>query len=488
MELALSATALVLLAAAILAWGRMGLPGPWGVPFFYNFFDILQHKARIYDWFTENTLKYGDVWMVTAPAKPWIVVVSDTKSIDHVLRTNFDNYIKGPNMIKILHDFLGDGIFNTNGRNWKQQRQTASHLFKVKELRHMAEIFLSHGRQVVEILEGKQGQEVDMQELFARFTLDSIGEIAFGKKIGSLEKPVAFSLAFNQAQLLTDSRFQNTDFWMPWIDTEREMREALKVLDEFAYGIIKERRQDSNIATKTDLLSRYIGMTDDDGEPFTDKYLRDIVLNFMIAGRDTTSQALTWCFYLLSLNPAAKAKLVAEVDSKLGGHEPSFANVDDLPFLHAVVNETLRLYPPVPVDSKSAVNDDVLPNGAVIRAGMSLNYPIWVINRLPQYWDRPNEFWPERWLDAPDLGASGLRPVPKNNSLPFIPFNFGPRTCLGMKMAYLEVKMMAVLLLQRFELELAPNQEVQYKSAITLSAKNGIRMVPRLREQPTTSA
>jgi cytochrome P450 len=328
-----------------------------------------------------------------------------------------------------------------------------------------------------------------MQELFARFTLDSIGEIAFGKKIGSLEKPVAFSLAFNQAQLLTDSRFQKFWWkWTPWIDTERKMREALKVLDEFAYGIIKERRQDSDIATKTDLLSRYIGMTDDDGEPFTDKYLRDIVLNFMIAGRDTTSQALTWCFYLLSLNPAAKAKLVAEVDSKLGGHEPSFANVDDLPFLHAVVNETLRLYPPVPVDSKSAVNDDVLPNGAVIRAGMSLNYPIWVINRLPQYWDRPNEFWPERWLDAPDLGASGLRPVPKNNSLPFIPFNFGPRTCLGMKMAYLEVKMMAVLLLQRFELELAPHQEVQYKSAITLSAKNGIRMVPRLREQPSTTS
>ncbi len=68
---------------------------------------------------------------------------------------------------------------------------------------------------------------------------------------------------------------------------------------------------------------------------------------------------------------------------------------------------------------------------------MSLNYPIWVINRLPQYWDRPNEFWPERWLDAsPDHGASGLPPVPKNNSLPFIPFNFGPRTCLGMKMVH----------------------------------------------------
>jgi hypothetical protein len=79
---------------------------------------------------------------------------------------------------------------------------------------------------------------------------------------------------------------------------------------------------------------------------------------------------------------------------------------------------------------------------------MSLNYPIWVINRLPQYWDRPNEFWPERWLDAPDLGASGLRPVPKNNSLPFIPFNFGPRTCLGMKMVqYLSIHLSIYLFL-----------------------------------------
>lgn len=186
-----------------------------------------------------------------------------------------------------------------------------------------------------------------------------------------------------------------------------------------------------------------------------------------------------WCFYLLSLHPEAKAKLVAEIDTVLGGKEPAFDNVDDLPFLHAVVNETLRLYPPVPVNSKAAVNDDVLPNGAFIRAGMQINYSPWVLNRLPQYWDRPNDFRPERWIDGES--ANGGLPVPKNNALPFIPFNFGPRTCLGMKMAYLEIKIMAVLLLQKVDLVLAPDQEVHYRSAITLSAKNGIRMVPQPR-------
>jgi len=115
---------------------------------------------------------------------------------------------------------------------------------------------------------------------------------------------------------------------------------------------------------------------------------------------------------------------------------------------------------------------------------MAINYPIWVLNRLPQYWHRPDEFWPERWLDE---GANDKAPpVPKTNALPFIPFNYGPRTCLGMNMAYLEIKIMAVLLLQELDLELAPNQEITYRPAITITAKNGIRVIPRARQQGTS--
>jgi len=273
--------------------------------------------------------------------------------------------------------------------------------------------------------------------------------------------------------LATDGRvFAPWWKYIPFCKCERDMREATAVINKFVLNLIHERKQDPTLAERTDLLSRYLTLKDENEQPFSDAYLRDIILNIMIAGRDTTAQTLTWCFFLLSQNERVFEKLREEIATELGDKTPTYDNVRTLRYLQAVIDETLRIYPPVPIDPKMALNDDVLPNGYVIKKDFQVFWNMWVLGRHPNFWDNPTEMRPERWF-----GDNGGKPVPRGNQPPFIPFQFGPRTCLGIQFAYLEVKVVLCTIFQaglKMKLHNFPAVEVQ--SMITLSARYGIPM------------
>jgi cytochrome P450 len=356
-------------------------------------------------------------------------------------------------------------------------RQVASHMFTTKELKSYVAIYRKHALEVLEILKKAQskGETIDIQNLFSRCTLDSIGEIAFGKDIKSLHHEGTFSAAFNLAQTAVDGRIF-TPLWkyLKFVKCEKDMTSSVVVLDDFIYGLIKERREDPNLSECNDLLSRYLQLTDENGEAFSDKYIRDIVINIMIAGRDTTAQTLTWTHYLLSQNERVLNKLREEITRELGDQEPTYDNVRNIKYLQAVIDETLRMYPPVSIDPKTAVEDDVLPGGFVVKKGMTVQWNQWVMGRHPDFWENPLELRPERWLEE---GKNGDKPVPKANQPPFIPFQYGPRTCLGIQFAYLEVKVILCTLLQNgIRMECQPSPPVLPHSAITLCAANGIPM------------
>eukprot|EP01103_Thecamoeba_quadrilineata_P010371 TRINITY_DN221_c0_g2_i1.p1 TRINITY_DN221_c0_g2~~TRINITY_DN221_c0_g2_i1.p1 ORF type:complete len:494 (-),score=100.74 TRINITY_DN221_c0_g2_i1:28-1509(-) len=476
---------LVLVAYLVLEWHRerstFEIKGPSGIPVFYNSLEVIKNRDRIYDYFLDLTTKYGHSFSIRVPFVPRILITVDPTTVDHILRTNFDNYIKGPSLTAKMQIFLGNGIFNSNGHTWKMQRQVASHMFTNNGLKDMAQVFLKHGKSVVSLLQevSVKDKTVDMQNLFCRFTLDSIGEIAFGTNFDSLHaEEFPFAQAFNQATLSLDERFTNP-LWKLcwWTNSEKKLRESVATLDRYAYELINQRRSDPNLETNKDLLSQHIRLKPDPEIVIDDKFLRDTILNFMIAGRDTTAQTLLWTFYLLSQNPRVEDKLISEIDSTLKGGLPTYENVKSMKYLQAVIDETLRLYPAVPLDPKYAVNDDVLPNGTKIPAGTTVEWTAWLMGRHPDFWENPLECIPERWIE-PD--ANGGKKVP-NRVPPFIPFQFGPRLCLGMNMAYLEVKIMICLLLSKLKLRLAPNQTVRYQPTITLSAKEGIwfHVVPR---------
>mmetsp|Transcript_7964 Transcript_7964/g.8784 ORF Transcript_7964/g.8784 Transcript_7964/m.8784 type:complete len:207 (-) Transcript_7964:91-711(-) len=191
----------------------------------------------------------------------------------------------------------------------------------------------------------------------------------------------------------------------------------------------------------------------------------------MLAGRDTTSVCSSFCCYLLAANPAKQKKVVNEIDKVIGKQMPTYDLLKKLVYTTAVVNESLRLYPPVPFDPKYSIEDDILPSGYKITTNTQLVWSAWCMGRLDFYWNKPEEFRPERWM-----GDNGGIPIKPYN---FIPFQAGPRTCLGKQMAYQEVLTLLVLIYQRYTLTVAPTQRRPPKLApgITLAPKNGINLI-----------
>ena len=367
--------------------------GPFSFPIVGNVPQLVQAGEKRLEYFEHLTREYGEeAWRLNVGAKTYICTNSPL-NVEHILKKNFKNYIKGSDMKSKLQDFLGNGIFNVDGDQWKQQRKVASHMFNVRTLRDtMTHVFVDHGLRLLQQVAKTCSTEkkyIDIQDWFARYTLDSICKIAFGYPINSLAlKDAAFAKAFDRVNVTVSNRFRNP-FWriFRWIwPSEFQMRKDMAVLSEIALSTIRMKRRRAQLMrdvpdqedddAPTDLLGRFMELKDQDGQAFDDEYLCDMVLNFILAGRDTTANALTWCVYLLATNLTIQDRARAEVgritrDSMKD--QLTYEHLKDMDYLQAIVNETLRLYPSVPFDSKEAVEDDILPTGHVVKAKVRLD-------------------------------------------------------------------------------------------------------------------
>jgi len=266
--------------------------------------------------------------------------------------------------------------------------------------------------------------------------------------------------------------------------TERDAREHLRLLDEYSRTVVNELR-DACAASgagadggapcggegeRFDATRSFVGLFLADarkrGQDVSEDYLRDLVLNFLIAGRDTTAQALSWTIFCLATHPAAEEKARQEVIDVRGESGLSYEDLNSLPYLQAVLSEALRLYPSVPVDIKSALEDDTWPDGSKIPAQTSVMYNIYAMGHDPQLWGEDAEaFRPERWLEMAE--------TPDNYHYPV--FNGGPRECLGRRLAMVEMKTCLAVLLPELSLKLAvPADQVQHDSQLTLGMGRGL--------------
>ena len=206
-------------------------------------------------------------------------------------------------------------------------------------------------------------------------------------------------------------------------------------------------------------------LTDEDGKPYNDKWLRDVLFNFLIAGRDTTAITSAWFFYLVSQNPEVEAKLRAEIEEHFPGDRvASQQDVKSLKYLDWCLHETLRLYPAVPAEGRICIKDCVLPTGHRIPAGTFVSISSYLMQRRPDYFPDPLAFKPERWASHP--------PHP----YAFVSFYGGAQVCLGQSLALLEMKTLAVNLLKRFTFRVEDGFLVKPKRQIVLRAAHGIRM------------
>ncbi|XP_034590965.1 cytochrome P450 704C1 isoform X2 [Setaria viridis] len=232
---------------------------------------------------------------------------------------------------------------------------------------------------------------------------------------------------------------------------------------------------------REDILSRFIIQSKTDPETMNDQYLRDIVLNFLIAGKDTTGNTLTWFFYMLCKNPLVQDKVALEINESVewaredNNTEDFTARlnegaIDKMHYLHAAISETLRLYPAVPLDGKMAEEDDVLPNGYRVIKGDGMNYMIYAMGRMTYLWGEDAEdFRPERWL------VNGV--FQQESPYKFVSFNAGPRICLGKEFAYRQMKIVAATLIHFFRFKLADeSKDATYKTMFTLHMDKGLHL------------
>ncbi|CAG8561406.1 4604_t:CDS:2 [Funneliformis mosseae] len=457
---------------------RTDLNGPKGYPLIGNMLDIHKDNKGLLMFMNDTLTKYGPNATYTLPGLGRIITINNPECIEHVLKTNFENYHKSPILQSILYDVLGDGIFNTNGNAWKMQRKLSTHLFNGRKFREIISVvFKEETEKVLNTLDklAKTGDTFDLQDLFFKFTMDAFGKVTFGLDLKCLEnpkEPVKFATAIDLVQRVMDDRINNPFWKFTELFTEdgRKVREACDHLTTFAYDIIKNHRKNPEALNDSrDILNIFMNAQHDNGEKLSDKELRDVVLNFIIAGRDTTAQALSWMMYNLMVDPSVEEKLVKEANSLLTPENPisSYDNTKRFQYMLAVFYETLRLHPVVPKNLKVCLKDDVLPNGVPIYAGEIVNWSTWAMGRDERIWGSDaKQFIPERFLNSED----GLKP----NQYKFNSFNSGPRLCLGQNFATVEAIMLATAVLRQFKFEMVPGQKCppDYVHSVTLPMKN----------------
>ncbi|KAI9492576.1 cytochrome P450 [Zychaea mexicana] len=469
---------------------RTDLPFITGEPLIGTLGMQLRNKDQLYEYQT-YTLERLDTLTATESAfglPPSITTLSPA-NVEHFLKTNFGNYIKGQQMRDAMGDLFGHGIFVANGDQWRYQRKAASLIFNVKNFKdHFVDVFVKEVFVMTSRIFDKKadnGKPVDFHDVMYKFTLDSFVEIGFGVQLNALasKDKVSFADSFDQCQANCMDRFINP--FMPIIERlqpilhprTRSVRGHLKVVDNFAYKIIGERRKqiDQGGDDFKDLLSRFMSARNENGKTLNDKELRDTVLNFIIAGRDTTAQALSWTFYNLMLHPRVEAKLLQEINEKVRDeHEldtPAlYSVIGTLTYAHAVFYEVLRLYPSVPSNIKVALEDDVWPDGTHVRKGDSVVWSPYSQGRSTKVWGPDaKDFKPERWLDE----HGNLR---RESAGQWPAFHAGPRICLGQQLATLEAIVAIVMLLRRYKFSLAHDQEITYMISLTMPMKSGLQV------------
>ncbi|MCJ1464288.1 hypothetical protein MMC07_002901 [Pseudocyphellaria aurata] len=421
-----------------------------------------------------------------------VVFTVDPENIKAIHATQFADYGKGSRFHRDWQKFLGDSIFTTDGDVWHASRRLIRPLFVTERVSDL-QIFERKVQLLISIIEqenlepdSKRCEEtqstpqtmVDIHGLFLRYTLDTATEFLLGESVNSLEKPQQeFSKALADVarvqSLITKSGPAN--IFIP----RASYSAGLNAIDKFVAPIIERalsltpEELASRMQSKYTFLQALANLTQDP------KILRDQILAILMAGRDTTASALSWVFYELARHPEITQKLRAEIMDTIGlDTAPTYEDLKGMPYLQNTINETLRLYPSVPLNLRIALHDTTLPRGG----GPSGALPVGILKdtiigystiHLQRREDlypansHPLAFDPDRWLR--------WQPQPWH----YIPFSLGPRICLGQQFATTEIGYTIVRILQRFEFVTGSNEmdeEPRLKAEIVLQPADGVQV------------
>ncbi len=396
-----------------------------------------------------------------------LYLLFNAEDIHTVLVKQAGKPIKPPNQVKTLGSLLGDGLLTNNGDDWRQQRKLAQPAFHMQRIGGYGDVMVDYTLNMVQ--RWQQQPEVEAHSEMMHLTMEIVAKTLFDADVTNDTDDIshAVSTAIEAASNMIARPLKQALRWMPTPENLRA-KDATQQLDCVVYQFIEDRRALGE--DKGDLLSMLMLAEYDDGTRMSDKQLRDEVITLFLAGHETTANALTWALYLLAEHPDEYAKAVAAVDAALGNRRATIGDLPQLEALKRVIQEAMRLYPPAWIISR-ATTEPITLQGYAIEPGAILIMSQYAMHRHPRYWDAPDAFQPDRFLTQPDSVKAG-----------YFPFGGGPRVCIGNSFAMMEMTLVLATLLQHVRFELAPGQNVDLDTAITLRPKDGLRLTLHQRD------
>ncbi|HEX5403280.1 MAG TPA: cytochrome P450 [Pseudonocardiaceae bacterium] len=413
---------------------------------------------------TEARDEYGDAVRVVIGPKT-MYIFNHPDHAKHVLADNASNYHKGIGYVE-ARKALGDGLLTSEGELWRKQRRTIQPVFQHKRVAAQAGLIAGEATQLVQRLRSHIGGEpVDVLQELTGLTLGVLGQALLDADLSAFES-VGHSFEAVQDQAMFEMESMGmVPMWLP-LPKQRNFRRARKDLGRIVDQLVKERVANPR-ADGADVLTRLIVSTREEADPKVgEQRMRDELVTLLLAGHETTASTLGWTLFLLDQHPEVQDKLRAEAIAVCGDREPGYADLEKLTYTSMVLQEAMRLYPPVWILTRNAQGDDEI-GGYHVPAGSDVLICPYTLHRHPAFWDYPDKFDPERF--DPSLPVSRPRYA-------YIPFGAGPRFCVGNHLGLLEATLVLVTLVRELRLESVPGRDVVPEPMLSLRVRGGLPM------------
>jgi cytochrome P450 len=420
--------------------------------------------------YTRWARQYGDIFYYRVFSRH-IYFLNHPDLIEHVLVTNYQSFIKGE-ALQSNRRIFGKGLLTNDGDSWLQQRHLIQPAFHRDRIESYGDTMVAYTERMMAAWH--DGEVRDIHRDMMRLALEIVAKVLFNVEVTADTDRIAGALNTfmelgSRGRMLLPPILR----LLPTADNFR-YRRAARQLDDIVYGLIHRRRLDVEIAD--DLLSGLLQAQAIGRRAMSDEQLRDEVMTLLLAGHETTAVSLSWTWYLLAQYPEVEKKLWSELRAVLNGRSPRVQDLSRLPYTERVVKEAMRLYPPAWAIVRNSLKDSDL-GGYRVPAGATVMMSQWVMHRDPRYYDQPEQFNPDRWLEGRAKGASKFT---------YFPFGGGPRTCIGASFATMEGVLVLAAIAQSYQVRVVPDCPVEPLPTITLRPRRGIKVVLTRRvENPT---
>jgi len=385
---------------------------------------------------------------------------------------------KSAQMRHALEPLIGDGLFISDGATWRQRRKIVAPIVHANRLSEFAPIMVETASETCDRWTALPEGPIDMLAEMAHLTAEIICRAIFGRELGR-EHTTEIVDGFRDYQRLIGQNDLMSLLGLPdWLPRWRHpaIRRTTKRIQRVIDGIIADVRA-RRTAGEASVVRSLIDARDERGEPLSAEAVRNEAAVLFMAGHETTANSLAWTWFLLSQTPDVEARVHHELDDALGGRRPALADLPKLPYLRAVFDETMRLYPPVPILPREVLQDEKFGDEPMPKGSVVVVVP-WLLHRHKKLWKNPDHFVPERFLPGSD------EPVSK---FAYVPFSIGPRVCAGMSFGLTEALLCLATLAQRFTLRLKPGAQVRPVSRLTLRPDGGLPMTVHARNAARTT-